>query len=54
MYYGNVYVMTAASPALALAAGSALAVDQNAPAGNTGRKPAVIVAVDVFKPQGKL
>ena len=54
MYYGNVYVMTASSPALALAVGSGLAVDQNAPTGNTGRKPAVIVAVDVFKPQGKL
>jgi len=46
--------MTAASPALALAVGSGLAVDQNAPTGNTGRKPAVVVAVDVFKPQGKL
>jgi hypothetical protein len=39
---------------LALAVGSGLAVDQNAPTGNTGRKPAVVVAVDVFKPQGKL
>jgi hypothetical protein len=39
---------------LALAAGSGLAVDQNAPTGNTGRKPAVVVAVDVFKQQGKL
>jgi len=39
---------------LALAVGSGLAMDQNASTGNTGRKLAVIVAVDVFKPQGKL
>jgi hypothetical protein len=39
---------------LALAVGAGLAVDQNAPTGNTGRKPAVIVAFNVFKQQGKL